>query len=52
MQNLSLAQRWARLGPYKPRTGRTASQLVTLSTCHTVKSCDELTVLSEGVVTS
>ena len=28
------------------------SQLVTRSTCHIVKSCDELTVVSEGVVTS
>ena len=28
------------------------SQLVTRSTRHTVKSCDELTVVSEGVVTS
>jgi len=28
------------------------SQLVTRSTRHTVKSCEELTVLSDGVVTS
>jgi len=29
-----------------------ASQLVTRPTRHTVKSCDELTVVSDGVVTS
>jgi len=32
------------------RTG--TSQLVTRSSRHTVKSCDELTVVSDGVVTS
>jgi len=31
---------------------RGTSQLVTWSTRHTVKSCDELTVVSEGFVTS
>jgi len=33
-----------------PLTG--TSQLVTRSTRHIVKSCDELTVMSDGVVTS
>jgi len=28
------------------------SQLITRSTRHTIKSCDELTVVSDGVATS
>ena len=32
--------------------GKGASQFVTRSTRHTVKLCDELTVVSDGVVTS
>jgi len=36
---------------FSPSTPET-SQLVTRSTRHTVKSCDELTVVSDGVVTS
>jgi len=40
---------------FAPNTFRThseASQLVTRSTRHAVKSCDKLTVMSDGVVTS